>query len=141
MKFVLFIYLLIELIATFVLVSRLGFLATLAFMILSGFVGSIILRFQGFQVLTEVAHGPSALPVDRFAKAFAGLLLMVPGVIVKIIALLLFVPGIRQALAQILASQLRRQNSQGTTVFVTTLGSSPRRPPVRDVTPLPTSQD
>ena len=89
-------------IAGFVVVgSEIGVLATIALVILSGVAGSILLRIQGFGVLTriraeleagrdpgrELAHGAMIL--------LAGILLLIPGFVTDIVGLLLFVPPVR----------------------------------------------
>jgi UPF0716 protein FxsA len=89
-------------IATFVVVgSKIGVLWTIALVVLSSIVGSILLRVQGFGVLTrirrdvdagrnpgrELAHGAMIL--------LAGVLLLVPGFVTDVIGLLLFIPPVR----------------------------------------------
>ena len=89
-------------IATFVLVgSRIGVLPTVALVVLSSIAGTILVRVQGFGVLSrirrqleeggnpgrELAHGVMIL--------LAGLLLLIPGFVTDVIGLLLFIPAIR----------------------------------------------
>jgi len=89
-------------IATFVVVgSKIGVLWTIALIVLSSIVGSILLRVQGFGVLArvrrdidagrnpgrELAHGAMIL--------LAGILLLVPGFVTDVIGLLLFIPLVR----------------------------------------------
>jgi UPF0716 protein FxsA len=89
-------------IATFVVVgSKIGVLWTIALVVLSSIAGSILLRIQGFGVLTrarrdidagrdpgrELAHGAMIL--------LAGILLLLPGFVTDMIGLLLFIPPVR----------------------------------------------
>lgn len=89
-------------IAGFVIVGRqIGVFYTLALVIASGVLGVILLRIQGFGVMSrvrkeleagqdpgrELAHGAMIL--------VAGVLLLIPGFVTDIIGLLLFLPPVR----------------------------------------------
>jgi UPF0716 protein FxsA len=89
-------------IAGFVIVGQqIGVLYTLALVIASGILGAILLRIQGFGVMSrirreleaggdpgrEVAHGAMILR--------AGVLLLIPGFVTDIVGLLLFLPPVR----------------------------------------------
>jgi UPF0716 protein FxsA len=89
-------------IAVFVLVgSQIGVLPTIALVILSAVAGGILVRIQGFGILTrirqqlesgrdpgrELAHGMMIL--------LAGILLVIPGFVTDILGILLFIPPIR----------------------------------------------
>lgn len=89
-------------IAGFIVVGReIGVLATIALIFLGGILGSILLRYQGFGVLTriqkevdaggnpgrDVAHGLMIL--------LAGALLLLPGFVSDIFGLALFIPPVR----------------------------------------------
>jgi UPF0716 protein FxsA len=91
-------------IAVFVVVgSKIGVLWTIALVILSGVVGSLLLRVQGFGALNriraeldagrdpgrELAHGAMIM--------LAAVLLLIPGFVTDVIGLLLFVPPVRDA--------------------------------------------
>lgn len=91
-------------IAGFVLVGReIGVLPTIGLVLLSGVVGAILMRYQGFGVLTriqtemaagrdpgrDIAHGVMIL--------LAGLLLFLPGFVSDILGLALFIPPVRDA--------------------------------------------
>ena len=89
-------------IAGFALVGReIGVLATIGLVLLSSIAGSVLLRIQGFGVVSriqrdlqagrnpgrELAHGVMIL--------IAGILLIIPGFFTDIVGLLLFLPPIR----------------------------------------------
>ena len=89
-------------IAGFIIVGRqIGVLPTLGLVVLSSIAGALLLRIQGFGVMTrirneveagrdpgrELAHGAMIL--------LAGMLLLIPGFVTDIIGLLLFIPPVR----------------------------------------------
>ena len=89
-------------IAGFVLVGRqIGVLATVALVIASAIAGSILLRWQGFGVLTrirrdvEAGRDPGRQLAHGVMILIAGILLIIPGFITDIIGLLLFLPPVR----------------------------------------------
>ncbi|MDR6755895.1 UPF0716 protein FxsA [Mycoplana sp. BE70] len=99
-------------IAGFIVVGRrIGLGPTLLLVIASAVIGLAILRRQGFQALTKLRQRrlPQDLPAERFFDTaivlLSGLLLIVPGFVTNLIALLLLVPAIRQRVASRLASR------------------------------------
>lgn len=89
-------------IAGFVVVGRqIGVLPTLGLIIASGIAGTMLLRLQGFGVMTrirgeiEAGRDPSRNLAHGVMILLAGLLLLVPGFVSDIIGLLLFLPPIR----------------------------------------------
>lgn len=89
-------------IAGFVLVGRqIGVLATVALVIASAIAGSILLRWQGFGVLTrirrdlEAGRDPGRQLAHGVMILIAGVLLIIPGFFTDIIGLLLFLPPVR----------------------------------------------
>lgn len=89
-------------IATFVVVgSQIGVLWTIALVVLASIAGTILLRIQGFGVMTRIrreldagrnpgrdlAHGAMIL--------LAGILLLIPGFLTDVVGLLLFIPPVR----------------------------------------------
>ncbi|KQV20281.1 exclusion suppressor FxsA [Rhizobium sp. Root1203] len=89
-------------IAGFVLVGKaIGLWATLALVMLSFIVGLMLLRRQGIGILRRMsADGQSgALPGRELLRpamlVIASLLLIIPGFITDIIALLIFIPAVR----------------------------------------------
>jgi UPF0716 protein FxsA len=89
-------------IAGFVLVGKaIGLWATLALVMLSFVVGMMLLRRQGIGILRRMsAQGQSgAMPGRELLRpamlVIASLLLIIPGFITDIIALLIFIPAVR----------------------------------------------
>ncbi|MFD1329799.1 FxsA family protein [Mycoplana ramosa] len=100
-------------IAGFIVVGRrIGLGPTLLLVVASAMIGLALLRRQGFQALAKLRQRrlPQDLPAERFFDTaivlLAGLLLIVPGFVTDVIALLLLVPFIRQHLASRLASRI-----------------------------------
>ncbi len=85
--------------------AMIGVWATLAIVILTALLGSILLRAQGLNVVTRTRHSLAAgeLPVepviDAFALVIAGALLLTPGFLTDAVGLLLFVPPVRRYVA------------------------------------------
>ncbi len=109
-------------IAGFVVVGReIGALATVGLVLLSAVIGAILMRVQGFGVMTrikrdiaagrnpgrELAHGVMIL--------FAGILLFIPGFVSDFIGLLLFVPPVREFGWRLVRNRVAR--SGGFSVF------------------------
>ncbi|MBD0413755.1 FxsA family protein [Oryzicola mucosus] len=89
-------------IAGFVVVgSQIGVLPTLGLVILSSVVGVLLLRVQGFGVMTRIRaalaaeQDPSREVIHGVMILLAGLLLVIPGFITDIIGLALFLPPVR----------------------------------------------
>jgi UPF0716 protein FxsA len=95
-------------IATFILVGgAIGLVRTLMLVILSGLVGWIMLRDAG--VITAIKlqrqHGnPAAVLAEGGARMLAGLLLLIPGFLTDIAAILVLIPKTRALLFSGIAS-------------------------------------
>jgi UPF0716 protein FxsA len=90
-------------IAGFVLVGEaVGVLATLALVIAAAVLGAMLLRVQGFGVMTrihrevEAGRDPSGEVAKGVMVLFAGILLLIPGFFTDIVGLLLFLPPVRE---------------------------------------------
>ena len=90
-------------IAGFILVGqKIGVLSTLALLVLVSVVGIMVLRQQGFGILTRLTAASSndATPgkdlVHGALILFAGILLLLPGFLSDILALLLLLPPVRE---------------------------------------------
>lgn len=90
-------------IAGFVLVGEeIGVLATLALVIASGVAGAVLLRIQGFGVMTRIRNevdagrDPSAEVAKGVMVLVASILLIIPGFFTDIVGLLLFLPPVRE---------------------------------------------
>lgn len=94
-------YLLIEVACLVAIGGRIGVLATIAVIIGTAVLGSILLRVQGFGILARIRAEMDAgrVPSRELAHGgmimVAGLLLMVPGFVSDALGLLLFVPALR----------------------------------------------
>ncbi len=109
-------------IAVFIAVGReIGVLATLACIFLTAVIGSILLRVQGFSVLsrirseTDQGRVPGRELGDGVMILAAGILLLTPGFVTDAIGFALFVPAFRTLLWRALAAR----------VVVTVVGGGP----------------
>jgi UPF0716 protein FxsA len=89
-------------IAGFALVGReIGVLATVALVIASALIGSILLRWQGFGVIAKIrrdidaGRDPGRQLAHGVMILIAGILLIIPGFFTDIVGLLLFLPPVR----------------------------------------------
>lgn len=101
-------------IAGFVVVgSEIGVLATIGLILLSGIVGSILLRVQGFGVMTRIrkemdaGRDPSKELANGAMIVLAGILLLIPGFISDIVGILLFLPPVRALAWRFLSKRVR----------------------------------
>jgi UPF0716 protein FxsA len=88
-------------IAVFVLVgSQIGVLATVGLVIATSVLGAILLRIQGFGIMTRLRSTmgrgePGRDLVHGFMVMVAGFLLFLPGFVTDVIGLILFIPAVR----------------------------------------------
>jgi UPF0716 protein FxsA len=89
-------------IAGFVVVGRqIGVLATLGLVIAAGLLGAMLLRHQGFGIMTRIrgeldaGNDPSRELANGVMVLLAGVLLLIPGFVTDIVGLLLFLPPVR----------------------------------------------
>ncbi|MGX5804642.1 FxsA family protein [Bradyrhizobium sp. Arg314] len=100
-------------IAGFVVVGReIGALATVGLVILSSVAGSLLLRHQGFGVMTRVrtemdaGRDPSRQLAHGAMIVLAAILLIIPGFITDIFAILLLLPPVRDFAWRLLKSRI-----------------------------------
>ena len=100
-------------IAGFIVVGRqIGVFATIGLIILSTVLGAVLLRIQGFGLMTRIRQTmeqggmPGRELVHGFMILVAGFLLVAPGFISDIIGLLLFIPAIRDIAWNFLRSRI-----------------------------------
>jgi len=100
-------------IAVFVIVGQqIGLFPTLGLVIGTAVLGSILLRVQGFGVLSRMQRElaerrlPGRELVHGVMILLAGLLLVVPGFVTDILGLLLFIPSIRDLAWRFLRSRV-----------------------------------
>ncbi len=97
----LIIFPLIELWAFVTVSGETGFLTALLLLFLSGVIGSALIRHQGFQTILAMSDAADRgkVPLDELFDGFcvvtAGLLLIVPGFVSDVLAILLLVPRLR----------------------------------------------
>lgn len=100
-------------IAGFVVVGQqIGLFYTLALVVAAGVLGAVLLRVQGFGVMTRVRReldaggDPSRELAHGAMILLAGVLLLIPGFITDIVGLLLFLPPVRNAAWRFLRSRV-----------------------------------
>jgi UPF0716 protein FxsA len=100
-------------IAGFVIVGQqIGVLYTLALIVAAGILGAVLLRVQGFGVMTRVRRelddggDPSRELAHGAMILLAGVLLLIPGFVTDIIGLLLFLPPVRNVAWRFLKSRV-----------------------------------
>ncbi|RLP23753.1 FxsA family protein [Mesorhizobium sp. YM1C-6-2] len=100
-------------IAGFVVVGQqIGLFYTLALVVAAGVLGAVLLRVQGFGVMTRVRReldaggDPSRELAHGAMILLAGVLLLIPGFITDIVGLLLFLPPVRDAAWRFLRSRV-----------------------------------
>jgi UPF0716 protein FxsA len=111
-------------IAFFVVIGNaIGLWPTLAGVVLTALIGSLVLRMQGLSLLNEMRStvGRGQLPARAIADAMmiglAGLLLLLPGYFSDLIGILLLIPPVRSAIYAYLKSRV--------TVVTTATGTGP----------------
>lgn len=109
----------IEIIGFIQVGSLIGIWATLAIVILTAIIGSLLLRYQGMTTLFKAQEDlqRGALPVEHMVTgmflAFAGALLLTPGFFTDIFGLLLFLPPFRSFLMATLFKGFIAQRAEG----------------------------
>ena len=100
-------------IAVFVMVgSQIGALATVALVIATTMLGGLLLRIQGFGIVTrlretmETGGKPGRDLVHGFMVMLAGVLLILPGFVTDLVGLVLFIPPVRDLPWRLLASRI-----------------------------------
>ncbi len=92
-----------------------GWLPTLAFLVLSSIAGAWLTKVEGLGVLRRmqisVDHGqlPADDAVDGLLISVGGLLMFVPGFISTFVGLLLMVPPVRSVLRPLVQARIRRR--------------------------------
>ena len=123
---------------------RIGTLATLGLIVITGVLGAYLARRQGLGVLRrmrqEVAAGriPAGPVVDGVIILVAGAVLMTPGVLTDAFGFFCLIPACRELLKTQLRRRLQRAVRQGRVVVsVDPDGGAGTRPvrEVRDITP------
>ena len=88
-----------------------GFLAVLVLLVAGFIFGLQLMRSQGINAMvkaaqnTQVAQSPMAPIASGIVKAFAGILLIIPGFFSDVVALIILLPFVRNAFARHLAKK------------------------------------
>lgn len=103
---------LIEIAVLIIVGSSIGVFATISLVILTGVLGTVLLRVQGFSVLARIRHDmdrgvvPNKSLADAAMIALAGLLLLLPGFVSDVIGLLLFLPPVRALIRSMIGKRV-----------------------------------
>ena len=107
-------------IVVFILVGgQIGVIATLAMILFTAILGSILLRIQGFSIVNRIREQTERgeLPGRELGNGAmilaAGILLLTPGFVTDTLGFLLFVPPVRDVLWSVLASKIIVQGPGG----------------------------
>ncbi len=88
------------------LIDYLGFWLTLALLILIGVLGFVLIRMQGFSLLAKIRQEvntgvpPAQTLLDGLYIAIGGVLLIIPGLLSDVAALLLLFPATRKRISK-----------------------------------------
>lgn len=124
-------------IAVFIKVGEIiGIAWTIILVIVTAIAGTVLLRMQGFAVLTRAqqALGEGRIPVDSVVDGVcllvAGAFLLTPGLITDAAGFLLFVPLVRRGIARWVFRRMTRSGEFSASVFTETRrgGDTRRRP-------------
>lgn len=111
--FLLLVVPLLEIAAFVVIGGQIGVLYTLGMILLTAIIGSILLRWQGFQILSKLQQESQAgrVPGKELVHGamilVAGVLLLTPGFVTDSIGFLLFVPGVRSIIWSAISSKIK----------------------------------
>lgn len=125
---------LIEIAVLILVGSKIGVFATIGLVILTGILGTVLLRLQGFSVLSRIrsemdrGQVPDKSLADAAMIALAALFLILPGFISDIIGIALFLPPVRALIRSMIGKRVK---------IVRTTGHTPSssRPDVVDLDP------
>lgn len=118
--------------------GQIGVAGTLALVVLGAALGVSLLRFNGrtiaLRAQESLARGvaPSREIADGLLMLVAGVLLVVPGFITDLLALVILFPGVRGLIRVVLANTVRARAAAGQDVRIISFGSfqPPGVPPV-----------
>lgn len=105
--------------------SRLGAGFTVVLIALTGGVGALLARMQGFRVLTQIRErlAQGQLPADELLSGglvlAGGLLLVTPGILTDVVGLALLLPFVRLRVVEWVKDSLRRKIEEGSIQVVT----------------------
>lgn len=120
--------------------DRIGFVPTVALVVLTGLLGAALTRSEGTRVLRAWQHSIAAgtVPADGVVSGalvlLGGALLISPGVLTDVIGLVLLVPYTRRLVARLVSAAIKRGIERGSIQVVQARAPDPfatrsRRPP------------
>lgn len=133
----------VELVLLIELGGRIGMLATLALIVITGVLGASLARWQGLGVLrtmqAELAGGriPANAIVDGAIVLLAGALLMTPGFLTDTVGFLCLIPGVRRLAKRTLWRRLEAAVHHGQGGVFVRIGGSGDDGEHRDTDPGP----
>ena len=122
-------YVALEIWALVLVGQAVGFLGLLGLLVVSAIVGAWALRHEGRRSLTDLGvavrsgRPAEAQVADGMYVALAGVLLVVPGILSTVAALVLLVPPVRRALARRAAARAVRAGSARMGPTITVVGA------------------
>ncbi len=105
--------------------SHLGAEATILLIVLTGGVGALMARMQGFQVIVQIRERlrEGVLPADELLAGglivVGGLLLVTPGLLTDVVGLALLLPFVRSRVVVWIKNFMRRKIQEGHVHIVT----------------------
>ena len=99
--------------------SRIGTLGTIALIVMTGFVGAALARWQGFLVLRrmqeQVGRGelPASSLIDGVLILIAAAFLVTPGILTDAVGFALLVPAVRLLLRRAVRRRIERNIERG----------------------------
>ncbi len=105
--------------------SHLGAEATILLIVLTGGVGALMARMQGFQVIVQIRERlrEGGLPADELLAGglivVGGLLLVTPGLLTDVVGLALLLPFVRSRVVVWIKNFMRRKIQEGHVHIVT----------------------
>jgi len=105
--------------------SHLGAEATILLIVLTGGVGALMARMQGFQVIVQIRERlrGGVLPADQLLAGglivVGGLLLVTPGLLTDVVGLALLLPFVRSRVVVWIKDFMRRKIQEGHVHIVT----------------------
>ncbi|MEM8540205.1 MAG: FxsA family protein [Pseudomonadota bacterium] len=137
--FLLLIIPLLEIAAFVVIGGEIGVFYTLALIVVTAIIGSILLRIQGFGLLAKIQADmnsgkvPARELVHGLMIMIAGVLLLTPGFVTDSCGFLLFVPPLRDAAWRVLKGRFKVVNLNGQEPFSNSGPQNPTGGPTIDL--------
>lgn len=140
---------LVEMVLLIEIGKRIGTLATLGLIFLTGVIGAWLARRQGLAVIervraeTQAGRVPAGPLIDGVMILIAGAVLITPGVLTDAFGFLCLIPAAREVFKKYLRQRFERAVASGSVNVSVTMGgamggrpgSGGMRSPMRDVTP------